>query len=253
VATHNWYAQYGEDQILSTMFSSSSGTFVEVGAADGVEGSNTLHFEELGWDGILVEANPYFAERCRRDRRSPVVERAVTAPGAPNSLAFQVVPDIPQLSGLELDSETLRRYGVEELETVWVASSTLDTVLSEHLVGRTIDFMTIDVEGHEWPVLQGFSIGVWKPAVVIVERNYQPDWRIFRYMHLNGYAYTRSTGVNDWFERDIAQSAPQIAWRVLPLYLLGFRRIVKNSLDRLHLLGIASSIRRRLHTPGQRD
>ena len=35
------------------------GTFVEFGARNGVDHSNTLYFERaLGWRGILVEADP---------------------------------------------------------------------------------------------------------------------------------------------------------------------------------------------------
>jgi FkbM family methyltransferase len=246
VATVGWYAQHGEDRVLSAMFPSASGVFVEVGAADGVEGSNTLHFEQRGWDGILVEANPHFAALCRNARRSVVVECAVTAPGAPDRLPFQIVRNIPQLSGLALDAETLRRYGVDDLETVWVPSSTLDAVLFEHLGNRAVDFVTIDVEGHEWEVMQGFSIDVWKPTVVIIERNYQPDWRIFRHMHAHGYGYTRTTGVNDWFERGVNQTNAQLVRAVLPLYGLGLRRLVKNGLARAHLLELASKVRRRL-------
>lgn len=244
--TGPWFAQHGEDEILSSMLTSHRGMFVEVGAADGIEGSNTLHFEQRGWRGVLIEANPHLAARCRNVRQSVVVERAVTAPGAPNVIPFQIVTVFPQLSGLDLDSETLRKYGVDDLETILVPTSTLDEVLSEYLHDNQLDFITIDVEGHEWSVLQGFSINVWKPRIVIVERNYHPNWRIFRYMHEHGYAYTRTTGVNDWFERGVAQSTPQLVRAALPLYALGVRPTLKKTLSRLHLLKFASAFRRQI-------
>jgi hypothetical protein len=35
------------------------GFFIEAGAHDGVEASNTLYFEKkMGWTGLLVEPNP---------------------------------------------------------------------------------------------------------------------------------------------------------------------------------------------------
>ena len=241
-----YYSQHGEDEALSKRFPGSRGVFVEVGAADGVEGSNTLHFEERGWEGLLVEANPYLAASCRAVRRAPVAQVAVSSPGAPAEVEFQVVRDIPQLSGITPDRETLRIYGAHDLEAVSVACRTLDDVLEEYLPGRTLDFVTIDVEGHEWEVLSGFSLDRWKPSVVIVERNYQPDWRVFRRMHRCGYAYTGTTVVNDWFELGVPQSTVQLLRAVAPEYRRGMRPVLKNALDRARLLGVAQRLKRSL-------
>ena len=61
-----WYAQFDEDRILRSMMPQREGLFVEVGAADGVVGSNTLHFEQTGWTGVLVEASPTAASTVPR-------------------------------------------------------------------------------------------------------------------------------------------------------------------------------------------
>lgn len=238
------YAQHGEDELLASRFPQRHGVFVEVGAADGVQGSNSLFFEERGWSGVLVEPNPYFAARCRDQRINQVAEYAVTAPDAPRQQSFQVVRENPQLSGLELDAETIRVHGVQDVEVVSVACRTLDEVLREYLGDKLIDFVTIDVEGHEWSVIQGFSLDVWQPSVVIIERNFHPDLRIFAHMWGHGYAYTRTTGVNDWFERGRPQSRAALILSVAPLYRKGARRTVKRALDRLHLLDTAARLRR---------
>ena len=45
------------------------GTFVEFGARNGVEHSNTLYFERaLGWRGILIEADPTQYRNLERPR-----------------------------------------------------------------------------------------------------------------------------------------------------------------------------------------
>ena len=65
-----WFAAHGEgsanreDSVIYNRFfkgmgSEFSGTFVELGAYDGIKESNSLFFETCaGWDGILIEANP---------------------------------------------------------------------------------------------------------------------------------------------------------------------------------------------------
>ena len=44
-------------------------TYFDVGAYDGVDLSNSLLFEELGWRGICVEANSEVFPRLRANRR----------------------------------------------------------------------------------------------------------------------------------------------------------------------------------------
>jgi FkbM family methyltransferase len=245
-----WYGQHGEDEILAAKFAKDDGVFVEVGAADGVVGSNTLAFEKVGWSGVLVEADPAAAELCRDARRSPVVECAVVAPGSPSLATFTRVPQIQQLSGLKPGTEVLRRHGIDHVEKVLVPCRTLDEVLHETIPGQSPDFVTIDVEGHEWSVLQGFSLDVWRPTIVLVERNFYPDWRILRHMHRHGYAYTRTTGVNDWFELDKPQSAWQMACAVFPHYRENVRPMMRAGLERMRLLSLAERVHARL--PGRR-
>jgi len=65
-----------QDQwVLHKLNGKEHGTFLEVGAYDGVYHSNTLTLErDFGWDGWLVEALPQPAEKARRVRRAPVLE-----------------------------------------------------------------------------------------------------------------------------------------------------------------------------------
>src|SRR5438552_16634866 len=57
-----------------------SGFFVDVGANDPWQGSQTWHLEQLGWDGILIEPQADLAERLRRERRAKVYAVACSSP-----------------------------------------------------------------------------------------------------------------------------------------------------------------------------
>lgn len=261
-------AQFGEDRLLAAHFADrGDGFYVEVGAYDGVEGSATAYFDEIGWRGILVEAVPELAERCRTTRpRAHTFNCAAVAPGSPAEVVFEVVEGSPGVSSLS--SLTVRRDELRAVEHiadrvrirhVSVPAKTLDQILKEGGAPE-IDFITIDANGHERDVLRGFTLDRWRPGVVIVERlGHLPDRTIMRQMHAQGYALRRKTGVNDWFVR-CDRSALGLRYRAwlfgrhyLPRYLTLYmpfvrgpaRSALKRAIARLGLLERARSFMRR--------
>jgi FkbM family methyltransferase len=243
-----------------------------VGANDGETGSNTYYFEQQGWRCLLIEADPELAEMCRVTRpRSTTVNCAIVPPGSPPTVTFSVVRGARGLSSLQLDPRTLRRIGIDTsgdaVTEIAVVARTLDDVLAEQAPPQ-IDFMTIDVEGHEWGVLQGFDIARWRPRVLIIERNrHFPEARIMRYLRDAGYAYRRTTGVNDWFYAATAAETRSVVYQrklllgyYLPRYATAWRAltpewraadraartVVRNLLGSLGLLELARRMRARL-------
>lgn len=63
-----------------------------------------------------------------------------------------------------------------------------------------IDFISIDVEGHELEVLKGFSLRKYNPRIVLIEDNSnQTNFAVQIHMKSNGYELFNRTGVNDWY------------------------------------------------------
>ena len=66
------WSQFGQDRHMDSFIfkGKKNGFFVEIGGYDGEQFSNTLFLErERGWDGLLVEANPYTYDMLQsRDR-----------------------------------------------------------------------------------------------------------------------------------------------------------------------------------------
>jgi len=213
VAPHSgdsYRSQNGEDRWLDAHFGGKhSGFFVEVGAYDGVNLSNTYHFEQSGWGGVLIEPDPDMAERCRRDRpRSRTFQCAAGA--SVGEISFYKVAGGEAYSTTSLSAahrERLERMGLAWRE-VKVAVRTLDSILEE-AHAPSVDFVSIDVEGGELAVLKGFDLRRWKPGVVIVETNAavrSPAVR--RYFVANGYAYRHSIDVNDFYLPAESSSVP---------------------------------------------
>lgn len=77
-----YFSQAGQDEYLDRVVfhGRRGGRFAEIGAYDGVTGSNTLFFEKSrGWSGLLVEASPRLYAEVLRNRDTPCLNVAVAA------------------------------------------------------------------------------------------------------------------------------------------------------------------------------
>lgn len=194
------HAQFDEDRLLAAIFAGqAAGVCLEVGAFDGVTGSATYAFERQGWTAILVEPLPAMAPLIRRERRGPFYP--VAAGPVSGRVTFFCAEKDPAISSLAANEPQGQLYALrnETLHPVEVDQLTLDEILVRSGVDR-VDFATIDVEGHELGVLQGWDLSRWRPRVIIVEDNSRGlDTTVPRHLAAAGYACFRRTGVNDWY------------------------------------------------------
>jgi FkbM family methyltransferase len=197
------HAQFGEDRILEGIFRDCArGYCAEVGAYDGLTGSTTLASGRKGRSCLLVEPNPDLLEQIRRNRGCAVDGRAASAREGDET--FYVADHVEQMSTLELDHRHHRwvREVGGELRATTVRTAPLDTMLEDAGLSQ-LDFVTIDVEGHELDVLQGLTLERFRPRVVIIEENV-PHRRtdVAKHMASHRYVNFRRTGVNEWYARE---------------------------------------------------
>lgn len=204
-ATDTFRAQNGEDRWLDTFFGHKrDGFFVDVGAYDGVDLSNSYHFEQIGWTGVLVEPDPERAAHCRAARpRSHSFHCAAVSSSGINEITFHKVQSAGVYSTTNLTPEHAQRLSGMGCvsERITVPARTIDSILDE-VGASTIDFVSIDVEGAELDVLKGFDIARWQPTIVVIESNskYRPSTIRDYFVH-HGYAYQHSIDVNDFYLR----------------------------------------------------
>jgi FkbM family methyltransferase len=194
-----FYSQFGEDQILARLFSDTEmGTCVEVGAHNGVQLSNTYYFEQIGWRCVLVEPAPHLCAAIRKHRRSPVFECAASE--REGQAILHTVEGADVYSTLKETGGPDRAASEgDKTQGTPVRTRRLDDILVEARVDR-IEFISIDVEGHEMSVLRGFSIERWKPRIAIIEDNSDlSDDSVARFLRDRGYVRFYRTGVNDWY------------------------------------------------------
>ena len=64
-----YYGQWETDKIIASYFNSTiKGTCIEVGAANGIKGSNTKYFEDMGWGALCIEPNLKHRESLESSR-----------------------------------------------------------------------------------------------------------------------------------------------------------------------------------------
>jgi len=198
-----YYAQYGEDKILNEIFQGKTkGVCVEVGGYDGVTGSNSYFFEKLGWKCLVIEPMPEFCEKIRSFRKCDVAE--VAASNQNGEVGFHVAVGVETLSTIEQEKshfDRIRSLSADEIKKIQIKTEKLDVILTQRNY-KEIDFLTIDVEGHELAVLSGMNFIEIKPRIIIIEDNsHGLDGRVNRLLKSKFYTRFKKTGCNDWYAR----------------------------------------------------
>lgn len=199
-------SQIGQDYLLNRWFFKDhrGGVFVDVGAYDGVAGSNSYFFEKsLGWKGIAVEPQPQAYRKLIKSRRCKAINAC--AYDSVGSIEFRqlVIPDEPkrdhlcnarlppmlalrlsgvhngeQLSGITshfTDAHSTRMDATlvdfqARYETHTVRCIRLTDVLEENGLW-VVDYLSIDVEGAELNVLNGLDLDRFHTNIISIERS----------------------------------------------------------------------------------
>ena len=219
-----------ERQLVRNFFNGIPGFFVEVGANHPVVGSQSWHLEQCGWRGILVEPQPELAERLQELRHAKVFAAACSSP----KNAGQLMPFFVAGTLSALDRDTMSP-GSHPERVIQVPVRTLDDILAEGGAPQPLDFLSIDVEGHEIQVLRGFNFARWRPRLILLEDhvgNLSKHW----FVKSCGYRLVRRTGYNGWY---VPANSPvhfgwKDRWQVLRKYYLALPfRILRNFSRRL--------------------
>jgi FkbM family methyltransferase len=194
-----------------------NGYFVDVGANEPEEGSQSWHLEKLGWRGVLVEPQPPLAQKLKERRSAAVFACACSSPqNAGKTLPFQVAGIF---SSLNLNFFVA---GMRKGEIIEVPVRTLDGILEEANAPIPIDLLSIDVESHEVDVLNGLTLTRWQPRLIVIE-DIVKNRRLHWLLRSRGYKWVRRTGFNSWYvpANSPLSVSPWGHWQFFRKYYLG--------------------------------
>jgi len=192
-----YHSQTGQDEYLDqTVFQGyRRGVFVEVGAWDGVDLSNTVFFErERGWVGLAIEPLPDRYQQLVAQRKCKTLNIAISDTEGETEF-LSISGPTSMLSGIvsNYDPRHLRRIEKEAADLqatktlIRVPTRRLDSLFQEHGLKR-IHYLSIDVEGSELACIQSIDFNAVYIDVIGFENNY-PDktQEVVAYLKARGY------------------------------------------------------------------
>lgn len=193
-----------EKILVREFFGGAKGYFVDVGANDPRQGSQSWHLEQAGWQGVLIEPQPELAARLRAARSAKVFAVACSSPqNAGRMMTLHLAGPMSALDRARMS------YGAIPETTIEVPVRTLDDILAEAGAPAPLDFFSIDIEGHEVEALSGFDFARWRPRLVLIE-DHVSSLQKHRVMRRAGYRLVRYTDYDGWYVP--GESAVQFGW-----------------------------------------
>lgn len=169
------YAQNFEDVMLRRVFRNRKfGFYIDVGAFDPAVESVTKFFYDEGWSGINIEPNDCMYRKLLQERPRDINLKLAVGEREESRLMHMFAQ-----IGNSTFEESVRDHYVGrgfETEDQAVRVSTLAAVCRD-FVKQEIDFLKIDCEGWEGPVIKGADWDRFRPIVLIVEAT-APDTTI---------------------------------------------------------------------------
>lgn len=204
-----YYALNDLDRKLEKYLDYDGGYFVELGANDGVNQSNTLFFErQRGWRGVLIEPIPHQFARCRANRApdNAFYCNACTPFGYKERFAELIYSNLmtvsAEFSGCIDDPVAHARKGEEFLSEgecvlrFGAVARPLSEILLECGAPQLIDLLSLDVEGSELHVLQGIDHEVFHFKYMLIEHDEAAP--LENYLCPFGYRLADQLSWHDW-------------------------------------------------------
>ena len=172
----NFFSQSGQDKFILTHFFNSyvgKGFFVDIGAYDGVKGSNSLFFEKtLGWNGIAVEPAKEKFKALRKNRQCLCINKAIS--DKKEMMEFiEVTHGYTQMSGLNTQNysssyEFIAKDTASKEKKRILETATFGEIM---LKNRNIDYLSIDIEGGERNLLESINFEYYDIKVISIENS----------------------------------------------------------------------------------
>jgi hypothetical protein len=216
-------SQFGQDYlVLDILGGMRNGFFLDSGASDGIEASNTLLLESaFGWKGICVEPNEsffgdlirnrecYCVNCCLYDREGSVdfLERAGTLGGIVDEYD-------PVLVRYAQEAFHIPRTPGGGLPTVQRRALTVGSILRGCGAPKILDYWSLDTEGSELTILKSFPFNEFTFRVLTVEHNRLPVREQIRaFLEEHGYYRFAELEIDDCYLKYDSGVRQPPSWR----------------------------------------
>lgn len=184
-------------------------SFLEFGATDGIDLSNTYWLETFhNWNGLLSEPSTQWHEKLEQNRPNTLLIKECIWSESDKKLDF-FISDTGELSTIDqykehdrtsMPANTDKR--VESGKKIIVNTISLNDVLEKKFQSIVPSYISIDTEGSEYEILKFFDFKKYRPSVFTVEHNFTiQEKEIDKLMKTNNYVrvFNKLTFFDGWY------------------------------------------------------
>jgi FkbM family methyltransferase len=206
-----FYSQVGQDKYVYENFFKSKlkGVFLDIGAHNGIDKSNSYFFERhLGWSGLCVEPMPDVFDQLIKNRNC-ICENIAISDYCGKATFWKINGYAEMLSGLVENYDERHKSRIEnelrihggDLVQSEVVILDINTLLKSNNLYE-IDYCSIDVEGSEEKIMSAFNEKEFDIKVFTIENNYQSE-NFRKLMKYKGYKLFSKIDCDDVYIKKI--------------------------------------------------
>ena len=179
-----------KDEFIYELFPNSKQSyFVDVGASDGIYGSNTFSLEKRGWSGLCIEGHEGLIEELSSNRNCLINNSLVGE--KEETVKFSMQKSESHIKGYfgknvfggfshawRGGSGIIKNWNNDKInqskensEIVEIKTKTLTEVLDKYECPRTIELLDVDTEGNDHGVLLGVDWEKYRFSSILIEGN----------------------------------------------------------------------------------
>lgn len=161
------YSLNAVDLIIDYIFKNkNNGFYLDVGSQHPISNNNTYLLFKRGWSGINIDLDKKNIDLFNTARPNDInLNLAISSDVAEKKLYFY--HDKSPINTLDKVVSDFQAATVKEIKTI--KTTTLDITLQSLKLDNQIDYMNLDIEGHEIEIFKAFDLSLYKPSVISVE------------------------------------------------------------------------------------
>ena len=179
-----------KDEFIYELFPNSKKSyFVDVGASDGIYGSNTFSLEKRGWHGLCIEGHEGLIAELSDNRGCEINNSLVGS--KKETVKFSMQKNEAHIKGYfgknvfggfshawRGGSGIIKNWddgkineSKENSEIIELETKTLTEILDNHDCPTNIELLDIDTEGNDYEVLLGVDWEKYRFSSILIEKN----------------------------------------------------------------------------------
>ena len=184
------FSQFGEDLFIAEFFANQKeGKYVDLGAFHPMRLSNTYLLFKKGWSGTNIDLNPITIDLFNLARKNDDNICCLMA-GKENLLKDVYFEDWSAANSITSNKNLSEKKKMK-------------TKTFESLIYKNFDFLNIDLEGHDYEILQTIDLRKFNPKLICIEilENCSDKDNIFDFLKQFNYSFIKNLGPSYFFRK----------------------------------------------------